>query len=189
MIKERWPPYLDADCCTRLTFDYTPKTSGSHLCSVLTTGIAHLYVNDELVFHRPQEQQLQREAFYFYRSKFERRFNYPFEGGKTYTIRLESWATEPDALARTIGGPVIQGSGVRFFESVDVAAQIESAADAAAKADLALIFTGTTVHIHYSIPDHSKEFTRNYYIAYGHNNSCLMFNPISSKCKNCSPSQ
>ena len=78
MIKERWPPYLDADCCTRLTFDYTPKTSGSHLCSVLTTGIAHLYVNDELVFHRPQEQQLQREAFYFYRSKFERRFNYPF---------------------------------------------------------------------------------------------------------------
>ena len=144
MIKERWPPYLDADCRTRLTFDYTPKTSGSHLCSVLTTGIAHLYVNDELVFHRPQEQQLQREAFYFYRSKFERGFNYPFEGGKTYTIRLESWATEPDALARTIGGPVIQGSGVRFFESVDVAAQIESAADAAAKADLALIFTGTT---------------------------------------------
>ena len=96
------------------------------------------------VFHRTQEQQLQREAFYFYRSKFERRFHFEMEGNKTYSIRLESWATEPDALARTIGGAVIQGSGVRSFESVDVPTQIQRAADTAAKADIALVFKGTT---------------------------------------------
>ncbi|KAF2495026.1 hypothetical protein BU16DRAFT_461709 [Lophium mytilinum] len=147
MIKERWPMYLDPDYCTRLTFDLTPKTSGKHLVSVLTTGTATLYINDKEAFHRPQEQQLQREAFYFFRSKFERTFNFSMEAGKRYTFRLESWATEPEALARTIGGAVIQGSGVRFFESVDVPTQIKSAAVAASKADVALVFTGTTNEI------------------------------------------
>jgi len=66
------------------------------------------------------------------------------EANKTYFIRLESWATEPDALARCIGGAVIQGSGVRFFEAVDVPTQIQRAATAAAAADIALVFTGTT---------------------------------------------
>jgi beta-glucosidase len=66
------------------------------------------------------------------------------EDNKTYSIRLESRATKPDALARTISGAVIQGSGVRFFESVDVLTQIQRAADAAAKAEIALVFTGTT---------------------------------------------
>jgi beta-glucosidase len=144
MIKERWPSYLNAEYCTRLTFNYTPETSGNHLLSVLTTGKATLYIDDKQAFHRPQEQHLQREAFYFYRSKFERRFHFEMESNKTYSIRLESWATEPDALARTIGGAVIQGSGVRFFESVDVPTQIQHAADAAYKVDIALVFTGTT---------------------------------------------
>ena len=144
MIKERWPSYLHTDYCTRLTFKYTPKTSGNHLLSVLTTGTATLYIDDKEAFHRPQEQHLQREAFYFYRAKFERRFHFSMEGGKTYTFKLESWATEPDALARTIGGAVIQGSGVGVFESVHIPTQIESAATAAANADIAIIFTGTT---------------------------------------------
>ncbi len=38
---------------------------------------------------------------------------------------------------------MIQGSGVRVFESVDVSTQIDSAAAAGSNADVALIFTGT----------------------------------------------
>jgi hypothetical protein len=41
-----------------------PKTSRNHLLSVLTTGTATLYIDDKEAFHLPQEQQLQREAFY-----------------------------------------------------------------------------------------------------------------------------
>jgi beta-glucosidase len=134
---------LNADYCTRLTFNYTPRTSGNHLLSVLATGTATLYIDVKEAFHRLQEQ-LQREAFYFYQSKFERRFHFEMEDNKTYSIRLESRATEPDALARTIGGAVVQGSGVRFFEIVDVLTQIQRAADAAAKVEIALVFTGTT---------------------------------------------
>jgi len=144
MIKERWPSYLNTEYCTRMTFNCAPKTSGIHLLSVLTTGTATLYIEGKVAFHRPQEQHLQREAFYFYRSKFERRFHFPMEANKTYSMRLESWATEPDALARCIGGPVIQGSGIRIFENVHVPTQIQRAATAAAAADIALIFTGTT---------------------------------------------
>ena len=144
MIKEFWPLDLNAEYCTRMSFDITPKTSGDHLFSILTTGTATIYINGKRAFHREQDQHLQREAFYFLASKFERRFTYPMEAWKTYSIKLESWATEPAALARTVGGEVIQGSAVRFFESVNVAAQIHRAAAAASQADVAIIFTGTT---------------------------------------------
>ena len=144
MTKERWPSDLHAEYSTRMTFNLTPKTFGNHLFSVLTTGPAILYIDNKEVFHRPQEQNLQREAFYFFGSKFERRFNFSMNAGQTYTLRLESWATEPEALKRCIGGAVIQGSGVRFFESVDVPAQIERAAVAASKVDVAIVFVGTT---------------------------------------------
>lgn len=144
MLKEKWPSYLDKNYCSRLTFDLTPTSTGAHTLSVLTTGRAILYINGECIFTRPQEEQLQREAFYFFRSTFERRFTYKMQAGQTYTLTLESWAATPEALAKSIGGPAIQGSGVGFFEHVDIEAQISSAAKAATDADIAIIFTGTT---------------------------------------------
>jgi beta-glucosidase len=60
MIKERWPSDLNAEYSTRMAFNLTPKTSGNHMFSVLAT--ATLYIDNKEVFHRPQEQHLQREA-------------------------------------------------------------------------------------------------------------------------------
>lgn len=145
MIKERWPDFLAPEYCTRMTFNLTPRTTGEHLFSCMSTGKAIVYVNNEIVFVREQEQKLQREAFYFFRTKFERRFKYRLEGGKTYSIRIESWATEPDALARSIGGAVIQGTAFLFFEYTDISASIKAAADLAANRDVAVVCVGTTM--------------------------------------------
>jgi hypothetical protein len=46
MCNQRAMATLNADYCTRLTFNYTPKTSGNHLLSVLATGTATLYIDD-----------------------------------------------------------------------------------------------------------------------------------------------
>ena len=71
MIKERWPSYLNFDYCTRLKLLHSQNVREP---SPLSPHHWHE------VFHRTQEQQLQREAFYFYRSKFERRFHFEMEG-------------------------------------------------------------------------------------------------------------
>jgi beta-glucosidase len=144
MLKEQWPSYLDKDFCSQLTFDLTPTTTGVHTLSVLTTGTAVLYIDSLRVFTRKPDQQLQREAFYFFRSTFERRFTHSMNANQTYSLILESWAATPEALSRSIGGPAIQGSSVGFHEFVDIPAQISSAAAAAANSDVAIIFTGTT---------------------------------------------
>jgi beta-glucosidase len=108
-----------------LTFNYTPQTSGNCFLSVLKARTATLYIHGKEAFHRPQEQHLQREAFYFCRSKSKAASALRWKVAKTYSIRLESWAAEPNA--RTIGGAVIQGSAVCFFESVHIPTQINRA--------------------------------------------------------------
>lgn len=144
MLQGEWPSYLDENYCSRMTFDLTPTTTGPHTISVITTGTAILYIDGERVFTRGQEQQLHQEAFYFFRPMLERRFTRKMEAGRTYTFKLESWAATPEALAKSFGGSLTQGSGVGFFEHVDIPRQISSAAIAARESDIAIVFTGTT---------------------------------------------
>ncbi|SPO01046.1 related to beta-glucosidase [Cephalotrichum gorgonifer] len=144
MIKEKWPTYLDRDFCARITFDLTPKTSGNHTFAVVTTGTATLYIDGKEVYHRPQEPVLQRESFYFFRTKLEKLVTYEMEAHRRYSITLESWATPPDIARGSIGGEVVQGSAVGFLEYVDVQGNIRAAARAAEASDVAVVFTGTT---------------------------------------------
>ncbi|KAH8799047.1 glycoside hydrolase superfamily [Xylogone sp. PMI_703] len=144
LLKEQWPTFLDKNYCTRMTFTITPKSTGTHTMSVLTTGTAILYIDGVKAFTRDQDMHLQREAFYFFRSTFERRFSYSMTANRTYSCVLESWGATEEALANSVGGPAIQGSGVGFFEYVDISGQIRAAAAAAAQADIAIVFTGTT---------------------------------------------
>lgn len=146
MIKEAWPSYLDTDYCTRLTFGLTPKTTGDHVFSVITTGTAGVFIDGVEVYHRPQEPVLQPESFYFFKAKIERRFTIPMVQGQTYQIQLHSWAADPDVLAR-VGGITFQGSSLRFKEYVDIPAAMSHAAGVAASADSAIVFVGNTNEI------------------------------------------
>ncbi|PWY67929.1 glycoside hydrolase [Aspergillus heteromorphus CBS 117.55] len=148
MIKEQWPSYLTAEYCTRITFDVWPVTSGDHILSVISTGPAIVHVNGEKIFTRPQETDLRPESFYFFKSKLERRFTHPMEAGKSYTLVLESWNTDPAILhAKPLFGRMFQGSSLRFHEHIDVPARIHAACQAAQQSDYAIVCTGTTSEI------------------------------------------
>ena len=146
MIKEAWPQHLAEDYCTKMTFDITPQTTGNHTLSVISTGPASAYVDGERVYDREQEPILVPESFYFFKAKIEHRFTHKMVAGRTYTLSLESWATIPNVLAK-VKGRVFQGSALRFFEYVDIPGSIASAAAAAEKSDLAVVFVGTTNEI------------------------------------------
>ncbi|RYC91499.1 putative beta-glucosidase I [Fusarium oxysporum f. sp. narcissi] len=143
MIKEAWPTYLEKEYCTNMSFTLRPRTSGSHVFSVITTGKADVLVNGDNIFHRPQEPVLLPESFYFYKAKIERRFTLDMTAGQEYKIELHSWATDPEVLSK-IGGTMFQGTSLRFMEHVDIPGAIQHAADIAASSDVAVVFVGTT---------------------------------------------
>lgn len=145
MIKEAWPKYLNSEYCTRMVFDITPKTSGFHILSIITTGRAICYIDGEKVFVREQETDLKPESFYFFKSKLERRFTHRMVAGQRYTLTLESWATEESILhAAPLFGKMFQGASLRFFEYVDIDYSIALAAKAAKESEYAIVCTGTT---------------------------------------------
>jgi beta-glucosidase len=146
MIKEAWPKYLRQDYCTRISFSLKPKSSGNHVFSVITTGVARVYIDGIEVFHRPQEPVLQPESFYFYKAKIERRFTVPMTQGQVYKVVMHSWGTEKEVL-NAVPGTMFQGSSLRFMEHVDVPKAIEDAAKAAAESDVAVVFVGNTNEI------------------------------------------
>jgi beta-glucosidase len=145
MLKEKWPTWLDQDYCTRMTFDITPETSGPHVFAVVTTGTSTLYINGEEIYHREQEPVLQREAFYFFRTKLEKLVSHEMKAGQTYTVTMNSWATPQHIIKGSIGGEVVQGHAVGFMEYVDVPKRINDAAATAKACDVAIVFTGTTL--------------------------------------------
>lgn len=145
MIKEKWPTWLTQDYCTRMTFDVTPETTGPHVFAVVSTGTSTLYVDGEKIYHREQEPVLQREAFYFFRTKLERMVTYNMNAGQLYTVTMESWATPQHIIKGSIGGEVVQGHAVGFLEHVDLEERISDAASTAKNSDVAIVFTGTTL--------------------------------------------
>jgi beta-glucosidase len=146
MIKEAWPSYLQASYCTRMTYDLTPETTGNHTLAISTTGISNVFINDELIFHRPQQEKMRMEEFYFYKVQLERRFTFSMIAGQKYHIRVESWATEPETLA-AVSGWIFQGATLRYFEFVDIPASIQRAAKIAAESDYAVVCIGTSSEI------------------------------------------
>ncbi|KAL4806313.1 glycoside hydrolase superfamily [Aspergillus unguis] len=148
MIKEKWPSYLSSEHCTRMTFDIRPTTTGEHVLSVISTGAAICYINGEKVFTRPQETDLVPESFYFFKSQLERRFTYPMQAGQFYTLTLESWNADPAILnSPRLKGRMFQGSALRFHESIDLPARIQTACVAAKQASHAIVCVGTTTEI------------------------------------------
>lgn len=148
MIKETWPQYLDANYCTRMTFDITPRTTGSHTLSVITTGTATCFIDGKKVFTREQETDLKFESFYFFKAKLERRFSFLMNAGQRYNLVLESSATDPEILnGPKLGGKMFQGAALRFFEFVDVPKAIARAAEIAEKLDYAVVCVGNTNEI------------------------------------------
>ncbi|RDW74540.1 glycoside hydrolase family 3 protein [Aspergillus mulundensis] len=148
MIKEKWPSYLSAEYCTRMTFGIRPTTTGQHILSVISTGPAICYINGEKVFARSQETDLKPESFYFFKSQLERRFTFPMEAGQFYTLNLESWNTDPDILnSPRLNGRMFQGSTLRFHQEINLPARIEAAQLAAKEASHAVVCIGTTPEI------------------------------------------
>ncbi|KAM5349957.1 hypothetical protein ACJ41O_006462 [Fusarium nematophilum] len=149
MIKEKWPEYLDkVSYCTRISFDLLAPSTGNALFSVVSTGRARCYINDRLVFERPQETKLRPESFYFFKKQLERRFTQLLEKGQRYSIKLESWACDPDILnAAPLFGKMFQGSSVRFHEEIDIQASLNDAQEVASGAEYAIVCVGTTNEI------------------------------------------
>ncbi|KAL2833969.1 glycoside hydrolase superfamily [Aspergillus pseudoustus] len=148
MIKEKWPSYLSAEYCTRLSFAIRPTTTGEHILSIISTGPAVCYINGEKAFTRAQETDLRPESFYFFKSQLERRFTYPMQANQLYTLTLESWNTDPALLASpSLSGRLFQGSALRFHEAIDIPQRIETACTAASTAQYALVCIGTTPEI------------------------------------------
>ncbi|KAK7414938.1 hypothetical protein QQX98_006263 [Neonectria punicea] len=157
MIKEKWPDYLDkVSYCTRITFDLVAPSTGEAIFSVISTGQAKCYIDDQLVFERPQETKLRPESFYFFKKQIEKRLNYPLESGKRYAVKLESWACDPDILnAAPLFGKMFQGSSVRFHEKIDVEERLAEAKKLSQESDYAIVCVGTTNEIE------SEGFDRN----------------------------
>lgn len=149
MIKEQWPEYLDkVDYCTRITFDLVAPSTSNAIFSVLSTGRARCYIDDQQVFERPQETRLRPESFYFFKKQLERRFTHYVEKGRRYSIKLESWACDPDILAGPpLFGKMFQGSSVRFHEEINLKASLDDATKVASEADYAVVCVGTTNEI------------------------------------------
>lgn len=148
MIKEKWPDYLDKDYCSRMTFDLVAPSDGHHILSVISTGKASCIIDGQLVFHRPQDTELKMESFYFYKRYLERRFTYPMQAGRRYTIQLESWACDPEILnSPPRNGNMFQGSALRFHEEINLTARQEAAAKSARDSDYAVVCVGTTSEI------------------------------------------
>lgn len=144
MIKERWPDHLDKDYCTRITFDLVSPSSGEHLFSAISTGRAIVYIDGVKVFERPQETKLKPESFYFYKKQLERRFMHQMNKGQRYSIRMDSWAADPEILnSPPLNGKMFQGSAVRFYEHIDLKARLHEASEVARSCDYAIICTGT----------------------------------------------
>ncbi|KAH7336659.1 glycoside hydrolase superfamily [Rhexocercosporidium sp. MPI-PUGE-AT-0058] len=146
MIKEAWPTFLRQDYCTRMSFTLRSQSSGDHIFSVITTGVAKVYIDGIEVFHRTQESVLQPESFYFYKAKIEQRFTVPMVKGQVYKVAVHSWATEKKVLA-AVSGTMFQGSSLRFMEYVDIPNAIDNAAKTAGEADIAIVFVGNTDEI------------------------------------------
>lgn len=148
MIKEKWPSYLSAEYCSRMTFDIRPSTSGEHILSVISTGPAICYIDGERVFTRFQETDLKPESFYFFKSQLERRFTYPMQAGQFYTLTLESWNTDPDILnGPRLKSRMFQGSALRFHEFINFPSRMENARSVASQASHAIVCIGTTTEI------------------------------------------
>ena len=148
MIKEKWPDHLSKDYSVRMKFDIRPETSGLHHLSIITTGSAKVYIDDELVHTREQETDLIAESFYFFKSKIEQRFDYQMTGGQPYSIVVDIWGTQQDVLhSKPLYGHLFQGTTLRFHEFIDVPARLEDSRQAAAKADYAVVCVGTTNEI------------------------------------------
>jgi beta-glucosidase len=149
MIKEQWPSYLDkVSYCTRMKFDLVAPSTGHHIFSVISTGPAKCYIDGDLVYDRPQENDLKLESFYFFKSKLERRFNFHMKKGQRYSLKLESWACDPKILnAAPLFGKMFQGSALRFHEHIDEHALKQEAADVAGQSKYAVVFVGNTAEI------------------------------------------
>lgn len=146
MIKEAWPEFLDRKYCTRMSFALSPHSDGLHTFSVITTGVAKVFVNGEEVFHRPQEPILQPESFYFYKAKIERKFSLSLAKDQRVKIDVHSWAADADVLG-CVEGTVFQGSSLRFMEYFDIPKAIHDASIIASEADVAIVFVGNTNEI------------------------------------------
>ena len=148
MIKEQWPSYLDKDHCSRMEFDIVAPSTGHHIFSVISTGQAKCYIDGKLVYDRPQETDLKPESFYFFKSKLERRFNFDMTKGQRYSIKLESWACDPEILdAAPLFGKMFQGSALRFHEHIDEELQKREAAQVARRSKYAVVLIGNTNEI------------------------------------------
>ncbi|CAI7588645.1 unnamed protein product [Penicillium discolor] len=143
MIKEAWPEFLDREYCTRMSFTLSPHTDGCHTFSVITTGVAKVFVNGEEVFHRAQEPVLQPESFYFYKAKIERIFSLRLAKDQPVNVEIHSWAADADVLGQ-VEGTVFQGSSLRFMEYIDISKAIHDASVIASEADVAILFVGNT---------------------------------------------
>ncbi|RSL89783.1 hypothetical protein CEP51_001062 [Fusarium floridanum] len=148
MIKERWPDSLARGYSVRMTYDIKPSTTGRHHFSIITTGVAKCFIDNELLFTREQEKDMIAESFYFFKSKIERRFDFEMEAGRRYAIRVEIWGTEKEVLhAPPLNGHLFQGTSLRFHEHIDIPGRIEHACEAARRSDYAIVCVGTTNEI------------------------------------------
>lgn len=146
MIKEAWPEFLDREYCTRMSLTLTPHSDGCHTFSVITTGVAKVFVNGEEVFHRAQEPLLQPESFYLYKAKIERKFSLYLTKDLPVEVEIHSWAADAGVLGR-VEGTVFQGSSLRFMEYIDISMAIHDASVIASEAEVAILFVGNTNEI------------------------------------------
>lgn len=145
MIKEKWPDLLDEIYCSRMTYGIRPLSTGDHFFSVISTGPAICYVDNQKVFERIQETELSPESFYFFKSKIERQFAKRMEAGRLYKVVLESWNTDQELLhGELLNGRMFQGSSLRFQEFVDVSQRIQDSCALAQSSDYAIVCVGTT---------------------------------------------
>lgn len=123
--------------------DFVPNETGNHCLSCSGIGPAQVYINDSLVFDQTTNAPDPMGALFA--ANTEPEIRHAFEAGKTYRLRIY---TRPPTNLAAFGLSILEGrSGVRlgFILASDRDsdnALLSEAAEAAANADVSIVFTG-----------------------------------------------
>ncbi|EPE04582.1 glycoside hydrolase family 3 [Ophiostoma piceae UAMH 11346] len=123
--------------------DFVPKESGSHCLSCSGIGPAQMFINDNLVLDQTTNSPDPMGALFS--ANTEPEICHAFEAGETYRLRI---CTRPPTNMAASGLSFLEGrSGVRLgfvlaSDRDNQSALLTEAADAAAAADVSIVFTG-----------------------------------------------
>jgi len=124
----------------RMTFTLTPAESGVHLVAISSPGKARLSIDKEEVVSKKESEHTDPIGYIFDKRSTEETVEREFEKGRKYQLQFDFWSARENVPE---GSDFFMVNGGRFGFLRKPETSMSQAADAAAAADVALVFVGT----------------------------------------------